>query len=49
MGFGHTDAACIVGALKEIHYTGHLSAEIFPYPDPVTAARQTIKSIRSVL
>lgn len=49
MGFGHTDAPPIVAALKEIHYTGHLSAEIFPYPDPVTAARQTIKSIHSVL
>jgi sugar phosphate isomerase/epimerase len=49
MGMGHTDPAPIVAALKEIGYEGHLSAEIFPLPDPVAAATQTIQSIRSVL
>lgn len=49
MGFGHTDPAPLVAALKEIGYTGHLSAEIFPLPDPVAAAKQTIKSIQSVM
>jgi sugar phosphate isomerase/epimerase len=49
MGFGHTDPKPIIAALREIHYTGHLSAEILPLPDPLTAAQQTMKSIRSVL
>jgi sugar phosphate isomerase/epimerase len=49
MGLGHTNPAPIIAALKEINYTGHLSAEISPLPDPKTAAIQTIKSIRSVL
>lgn len=47
MGFGHTNPAPIVAALKDIGYTGHISAEIFPLPDPKTAAQQTIKSINS--
>ncbi len=46
-GFGHTDPAPILKALREINYTGHLSAEIFPLPDPVTAAKQTIKALQS--
>ncbi len=49
MGFGHTEPAPIIAVLKEIHYTGHLSAEIFPLPDAETAARQTIDSINSLL
>lgn len=49
MGFGHTNPERVIAALKEIHYSGYLSAEIFPLPDPETAARQTISSIRSLL
>lgn len=49
MGFGHTDAAAVIAALREIGYPGYLSAEILPLPDPETAARQTISSIRSLL
>lgn len=49
MGMGHTDPAPIVAALKQAGYTGRLSAEILPLPDPVAAASQTIRSIRSVL
>ena len=49
MGFGHTDPAPVVAALRETGYKGHLSAEIFPLPDARTAASQTIKSIRSTL
>lgn len=49
MGFGHTDPKPILAALQEISYVGHLSAEILPFPDPETAARQTIQSIRSNL
>jgi sugar phosphate isomerase/epimerase len=48
MGFGHTDATRVIAALREIRYSGYLSAEIFPLPDAETAARQTISSIRSL-
>jgi len=47
MGFGHTDPAGVIAALREVSYHGYLSAEIFPLPDPEAAARQTISSIRS--
>ena len=46
IGFGHTDVAPIVAALREIGYAGYLSAEILPLPDSATAARQTIESFR---
>jgi sugar phosphate isomerase/epimerase len=46
MGMGHTQAGPIVEALQSIGYTGYLSAEIFPLPDPESAARQTLDSIR---
>ncbi len=49
MGFGHTAAIGVIAALREIRYSGYLSAEILPLPDPETAARQTISSIRSLL
>lgn len=49
MGFGHTDSHRILAALREVHYSGYLSAEILPLPDPETAARQTISAIRSPL
>ncbi|MGB7158828.1 MAG: sugar phosphate isomerase/epimerase family protein [Tepidisphaeraceae bacterium] len=45
-GHGHTDFAPIVRALREIGYKGYLSAEVFPYPDPDVAARQTIERFR---
>lgn len=48
IGFGHTDATSIVTALTEIGYDGYLSAEILPFPDPETAARQTISSFHSL-
>ena len=48
MGFGHTDAKGAVAALRETGYSGYLSAEILPLPDPESAARQTIISIRSL-
>lgn len=46
VGFGHTDIAEVVGALRDIDYHGYLSAEILPLPDTATAARQTIESFR---
>ncbi|MEO7319699.1 MAG: sugar phosphate isomerase/epimerase family protein [Chthoniobacteraceae bacterium] len=46
VGFGHIDVGTIAAALRDICYTGYLSAEILPLPDPLTAARQTIESYR---
>jgi len=46
VGFGHTDVAPIVAALREIGYAGYLSAEVFPLPDAAAAAKQTIDSFR---
>ena len=46
IGFGHTAIAPIIAALRDIGYTGYLSAEILPLPDSLTAARQTIESFR---
>jgi sugar phosphate isomerase/epimerase len=45
-GLGHTSIEPIIAALREIGYEGYLSAEIFPLPDALTAARQTIESFR---
>jgi sugar phosphate isomerase/epimerase len=46
IGFGHTDAGPVIGALREIGYTGYLSAEVLPLPTEDEAARQTIAAIR---
>lgn len=48
MGMGHTDPRPIVAALRSIGYTGFLSAEIFPLPTPLAAARQSIEGIRTL-
>lgn len=45
-GLGHTDYGPIAAAIKEIGYTGYLSAEAFPYPNPDAAAAQTIAKFR---
>ena len=49
MGFGHTDAPAAVAALREIGYTGYLSAEILPLPDAETAAAQSMNSFRQLV
>jgi sugar phosphate isomerase/epimerase len=49
MGYGHTDLIRVIAALRETGYSGYLSAEILPLPDPETAARQTISAISSLL
>jgi sugar phosphate isomerase/epimerase len=46
VGFGHTEIAPIIAALREIGYAGFLSAEVLPLPDSAAAARQTIESFR---
>lgn len=49
VGMGHTDFVPIVAALREIRYTGYLSAEAFPLPDAATCARQQIQRIKHLL
>jgi sugar phosphate isomerase/epimerase len=46
VGFGHTDVGPVISALRQIGYTGYLSAEIFPLPTADAAAQQTIAAIR---
>jgi sugar phosphate isomerase/epimerase len=45
-GFGHLDLRRCIAALRETGYDGYLSAEALPYPDPDTAARQTMNAYR---
>jgi sugar phosphate isomerase/epimerase len=45
-GMGHTDFAPVITALRDVGYTGYLSAEVLPLPDSLAAARQTITSFR---
>ena len=47
MGLGHTDPEPVVAALRGIDYEGFLSAEVFPLPTAMDAARQTIASLGS--
>ena len=46
VGYGHTEMKPICDCLKEINYSGYVSAEAFAFPDPETAARQTLQSFR---
>ena len=46
VGFGHTDMAPVIQALRDIGYAGYVSAEIFPLPDSNAAAAQTMKAYR---
>ena len=45
-GFGHTDFAPIARVLRDMGFRGFVSAEILPWPDSDTAARQTMSSFR---
>lgn len=49
IGFGHTDPLPIIAALKEVGYSGYLSAEVFPLPDAKQCAAKTIQAIREAL
>lgn len=46
IGLGHTDVTPIAQALREIEYSGYLSAEVLPLPDAKTAAETTMNSFR---
>ena len=48
-GAGHIDFGTIVETLDSVGYAGFLSAEILPEPDPDTAARKTIVTMRRVM
>lgn len=45
-GFGHINFLPITAALMQMDYSGYLSAEAFAWPDPISAARQTISEYR---
>lgn len=45
-GSAHLDFRRIVEVLREIHHGGYVSMEILPWPDPDTAARCSIESLR---
>jgi sugar phosphate isomerase/epimerase len=46
-GFGNTDFVPIFRALRDIHYTGLVSVEVFDYsPDPETIARESLRYMR---
>ncbi|MEI6239329.1 MAG: sugar phosphate isomerase/epimerase family protein [Planctomycetia bacterium] len=47
MGFGHTAARPVVAALEGTGYRGFLSAEVFPAPTPLAAARQSLASFHA--
>ena len=49
MGMGHSDPKPIIEALKTVGYSGYLSAEVFPKPDPQTCAAEEIKAIKAAL
>jgi sugar phosphate isomerase/epimerase len=48
-GAGHIDFRSVVDALSDIGYNGFLSAEIFPLPDPETAAVNTVEHMKKIL
>ncbi len=45
-GAGHVDFPSVFATLEEIGYTGYVSAEILPYPDPDFAVRKTIEYLK---
>ncbi|MHA8088081.1 TIM barrel protein [Aquirufa sp. Wall-65K1] len=46
MGMGHTSMQEIAEAVKQINYKGAISAEAFPWPNPLEAGKQTMKTYR---
>jgi len=45
-GAGHIDFPSVFETLEEIGYTGYVSAEILPFPEPDVAARKTIEYLQ---
>lgn len=48
-GAGHIDFGRIVETLETTGYDGYVSAEILPHPDPDTASRKTMETMRVAL
>ena len=48
-GHGHLDMLAVLRTLKEIRFRGCLSFEVFPLPDPLSAARDGITRVRELL
>jgi sugar phosphate isomerase/epimerase len=48
-GAGHLDFDGVFSTLEGMGYQGYVSAELFPLPDPDTAARETIAFVRRKL
>jgi sugar phosphate isomerase/epimerase len=48
-GFGHTDFRPIIWALRDVQYTGYLSAEVLPWPNSEAAAAQTIETFKALV
>lgn len=48
-GTGHIDFVPVAKALKEIGFNGYASAEALPYPNPDSAAAQTIAAFQKFL
>jgi len=48
-GTGHIDLTKVAQALSEIGFDGYASAEALPWPDPDTAAAQTMSAFRKFL
>jgi len=48
-GNGLVDFPAILGTLREIGYSKHLTIEVFAKPDPDTAARQGLRYMREML
>ncbi len=46
IGWGHTNVAPVIAALRGIGYQGYLSGELLPLPDSQAAAKQTMESFR---
>ena len=47
-GQGHIEFAPLAAVLREVDYSGYMSAEILPEPDDITAARRAIEYFRSL-
>ncbi len=47
-GYGHIDFNRIIGVLKKIKYTGFISFEMLPLPDPITSAKKGIEFIKNL-
>ncbi len=48
-GNAHIDFASIVATLEDVGYTGYLSVEAAPWPDPDTAGQETIRHMRRLI